>query len=180
MERTGLDIISKLARLGQRKQECLQWIPLHVGVPGNEVADELAGWGCDLPNPSSSVLSHSEIRSFHRAKMNLTWRNLSAHHWYEAKSPGLSLQFRRSRALQTALACLRSSHLRGMTFVQGVKPFFTCPISLPTSPSHHLDYWGISRGQLFGDQDLVCGKWTRFETTTQQLYTIYSLIFLFM
>ncbi|GFW81287.1 uncharacterized protein TNCV_376351 [Trichonephila clavipes] len=50
--------------------------------------------------------------------MNLTWRNPPAHHWYAAKSPGLSVQCRSSKAHQTALASLRSGHLRSMTFVQ--------------------------------------------------------------
>ncbi|GFU48772.1 HTH_38 domain-containing protein [Trichonephila clavipes] len=119
MDSTGLDILSKLVRLGQRKQVCLQWIPSHVGVPGNEAADELAGRGCDLPKPSSIVLTHTEIHSFQRNKMNLTWRNPPARHRNAAESSGLSLQCRSSRAYQTALTRFRSGHLRSMTFVQG-------------------------------------------------------------
>ncbi|GFU68363.1 hypothetical protein TNCV_3077511 [Trichonephila clavipes] len=69
--------------------------------------------------------------------MNLTWRNPPAHHWKAAKSPGLSLQFRSSSALQTALASLRSSHLGGMTFMQGggQRP----PTSLPLPPTSRED-----------------------------------------
>ncbi|GFT81466.1 RNase H domain-containing protein [Trichonephila clavipes] len=102
MDSTGQDILSKLVRLGQRKQVCLQWIPSHVGVPGNEAADELA-----------------------------------------AKSPGLSKQYKSSRAHLAALARFRSGHLRSMTFAQGVKSFFTCPCSLLASPAHLLDCWAF-------------------------------------
>ncbi|GFU38547.1 uncharacterized protein TNCV_1204911 [Trichonephila clavipes] len=125
-------------------------------LPGNEAADELAGRGCDLPNPSSTVLTHMEIHYFQRNKINLTWRNPPAHHWYAAKSPGLFMQCRSFRAHQTTLEHLRSGHLRSMNFVQGVKYFFTCPCSLLASPAHLLNCWGISLRQLYEEQALVC------------------------
>ncbi|GFV17860.1 uncharacterized protein TNCV_3236101 [Trichonephila clavipes] len=48
-----------------------------------------------------------------------------------------------------------------MTFVQGVKSFFTCPCSLLASPAHLLDCWGIFLRQLYEEQDLVCDTITR-------------------
>ncbi|GFX43250.1 uncharacterized protein TNCV_2389581 [Trichonephila clavipes] len=62
---------------------------------------------------------------------------------------------RSSRAHQTALERLRRGHLRSMTFVQGVKSFFTCPWSLLASPAHLLDCWGISLRQLYEEQGRV-------------------------
>ncbi|GFX91269.1 uncharacterized protein TNCV_1246841 [Trichonephila clavipes] len=113
---------------------------------------------CELPNPSSTVLTYLEIPSFQSNKMNLTWRNPPAHHWYGAKSSVLSIQCRSYRVHQTDLA---SFSLLSMTFVQGVKSSFTCPCSLLASPAHLLDCWGISLRQLYEQQDLVCTTITR-------------------
>ncbi|GFU77759.1 hypothetical protein TNCV_1137671 [Trichonephila clavipes] len=63
---------------------------LWIVLSGKEATDELAGSGCDFPNPSSSVLNHSEIHPLHKPP---------SHHWYAAYSRGLYLQCRRSRFL---------------------------------------------------------------------------------
>ncbi|GFU56136.1 hypothetical protein TNCV_711981 [Trichonephila clavipes] len=57
---------------------------------------------------SNGIVNHSEIYSLYRDKMYFTSRSPPAHHWYAAKSPGLSLQCRSSRALQTALASFKA------------------------------------------------------------------------
>ncbi|GFX80735.1 uncharacterized protein TNCV_758421 [Trichonephila clavipes] len=51
-----------------------------------------------------------------------------------------------------------------MTFMQGIS-FFTCPCSLPASPAHLPDCWGISLRQLYEGQDLVCNTITRKDIT---------------
>ncbi|GFY34757.1 uncharacterized protein TNCV_844561 [Trichonephila clavipes] len=125
----GLRGESRVVWLGQRKQVCL-----HECVPGNEAADELAGRGWDLSNPSSSVSSHSEIHSLHRTKTNVTWRNSPAHHWYAARSPGLSLQCRSSRAHQTSLARFRSSHLRDFSMCSCLPGKVVSPLKWGCAP----------------------------------------------
>ncbi|GFV50119.1 transposable element Tcb2 transposase [Trichonephila clavipes] len=65
---------------------------------------------------------------FNEVKMDLTWRKPPAHHWYSAKSSGISLQWRRSRALKMALARFRSGHPGGMTFVQGESQASPAPL----------------------------------------------------
>ncbi|GFV97603.1 uncharacterized protein TNCV_2041111 [Trichonephila clavipes] len=140
VQNSPIGVVGKLGKFVEFREELLTSTPKHSSHP------ELL----------RQQFHHSEIHSLQRTKLNLTWRNPPAHHWYAAKSPGLSLQCRSSRAHQTALARIKSGHLRSMTFVQGVKSFFICPCSLPASPAHLLDFWGISLRQLFEDQDLVC------------------------
>ncbi|GBM90653.1 hypothetical protein AVEN_141684-1 [Araneus ventricosus] len=77
--KTGQEIISKIASLSQKSRVCIQWIPSHVGVFGNEVADLLAKEGSALPSAASGELFASEISSIHRAKANSTWKVPPAH-----------------------------------------------------------------------------------------------------
>ncbi|GBM88108.1 hypothetical protein AVEN_131483-1 [Araneus ventricosus] len=71
-EKTGQEIISKIAILSQKSRVCIQWIPFHVGVFSNEVADLLAKERSTLPSAASGELFESEIFSIHRAKANST------------------------------------------------------------------------------------------------------------
>ncbi|GBM56998.1 hypothetical protein AVEN_146030-1 [Araneus ventricosus] len=129
-EKTGQEVVSKIATLSQKSRVCFQWIPSHVGVFGNEEADVLAKEGSALPFAYSSELFTSEIYSIHKAIANSAWRNPPTHDWYAGNCPGLSLQSVGTRSAQTALARLRSGHIKSLKFIDKEKTFFFLPLFL--------------------------------------------------
>ncbi|GBL89774.1 hypothetical protein AVEN_21879-1, partial [Araneus ventricosus] len=66
---------------------------------------------------ASGELFASEISSIHRAKANSTWKVPPAHERYAGNCPGPSLQSEGTRSAQTALASLRSGHIKSLKFV---------------------------------------------------------------
>ncbi|GBO41118.1 hypothetical protein AVEN_122941-1 [Araneus ventricosus] len=132
-EKTGQEVVSKIATLSQKSRVCFQWIPSHVGVFGNEETDVLAKEGSALPSASSSELFTSEIYSIHKPIANCAWRNPPTHDWYAGNRPGLSLQSVGTRSAQIALARLRSGHIKSLKFIDKEKTFSSCPCSCPTS-----------------------------------------------
>ncbi|GBO25576.1 hypothetical protein AVEN_35227-1 [Araneus ventricosus] len=140
-----------------KSRVCIQWISSHVGVFGNEVTDLLAKEGSALPSAASDELFASEIFSIHRAKANSTWKVPPAHEWYAGNRPGLSLQSEGTRSAQTALARLRSGHIKSLKFVDKEKTYSSCPCCCPASPAHVIDCIGASAGLLWseGENGLV-------------------------
>ncbi|GBM24118.1 hypothetical protein AVEN_50236-1 [Araneus ventricosus] len=157
-EKTGQEVVSKIATLSQKSRVCYQWIPSHVGVFGNEEADVLAKEGSALPSATSSELFTSEIYSIHKAIANSAWRNPPTHDWYAGNRPGLSLQSVGTRSAQTALARLRSGHIKSLKFIDKKKTFSSCPCSCPASPAHII---GASARQLWSGEGkgLVGATW---------------------
>ncbi|GBN39198.1 hypothetical protein AVEN_62235-1 [Araneus ventricosus] len=151
-EKTGQEVVSKTATLSQKSRVCFQWIPSHIGVFGNEEADMLAKEGSALPSATSNELFMSEIYSIHKAIANSAWRNPPTHDWYAGNRPGLSLQSVGTRSAQTALARLRSGHIKSLKFIDKEKTFSSCPCSCPASPAHIIDCIGASARQLWSGE----------------------------
>ncbi|GBL80252.1 hypothetical protein AVEN_92188-1 [Araneus ventricosus] len=147
-EKTGQEVVSKIATLSQKSRVCFQWIPFYVGIFGNEEADVLAKEGSALPSASSSELFTSEIYYIHMAIANSAWKNPPTHDWYAGNRPGLSLQSVGTRSAQTALARLCSGHIKTLKFIDREKTFSSCPCSCPASPAHIIDCIGASTRQL--------------------------------
>ncbi|GBN80364.1 hypothetical protein AVEN_131331-1 [Araneus ventricosus] len=79
-----------------------------------------------------------------------------AHEWYAGNRPGLTLQSEGTRSAQTALARLRSGHIKSLKFVDKEKTYSSCPCSCPASPAHVIDCIGASVRLLWseGEMDL--------------------------
>ncbi|GBO35537.1 hypothetical protein AVEN_202781-1 [Araneus ventricosus] len=101
---------------------------------------------------TSSELFTSEIYSIHKAKANSAWKNPPTHDWYAGNRPDLSLQSVGTRSAQTALARLRSGHIKSLKFIDKEKTFSSCPCSCPASPAHIIDCIGASARQLWSGE----------------------------
>ncbi|GFV07612.1 hypothetical protein TNCV_4941151 [Trichonephila clavipes] len=97
--RSEIIAIVLLSGLASRKSVCLYWIPSHVGLYGNEIADTPVRNGCDLLITNSSDLSPLEIHSLHKSKLLSPWRFPPDRNYmllvaqdflYHAVAPGLS------------------------------------------------------------------------------------------
>ncbi|GFU31679.1 RNase H domain-containing protein [Trichonephila clavipes] len=134
IDSTGIYVISKLARLGLRKQVCVV-IPRGPGVPSLHPRD-LDFLHAEIVEVEIEVVSPSIVPSGNFAELNRT----------------VTCMVLKANDRRTSCPCHdefrgpRSDYVR-----QRVN--FSLPV--PASPPHLLDRWGISLGQLFEDQDLV-------------------------
>ncbi|GBN04468.1 hypothetical protein AVEN_84038-1 [Araneus ventricosus] len=131
----------------------LQWIPSHVDIYGNEVADNLAKQGTAEPLCSTPSLTSDEIYSIRKNKDLKTWRVPPSHDWYKRSSPGGSIGLACDRADQTALSRFVSGHLRSCSFSHGNKVFPVCAKCgvASASPEHILSCLRLSREAFVKD-----------------------------
>ncbi|GFY10945.1 RNase H domain-containing protein [Trichonephila clavipes] len=96
----------------------LQWVPSHVGLLGNEVADDLAKVA------TSNLVDPEDHMVLHRLRSTPFLKNQYAEPpvqpWYFQRHPGSVISFKGSRSYQTAFSRFSTGHLRCMNF-EGVK-----------------------------------------------------------
>ncbi|GFV93613.1 RNase H domain-containing protein [Trichonephila clavipes] len=81
----------------------LQWIPSHVNLKYNDIADDLAKGGTSM-----------------------TQKQPPPHLWYLSQGPGSSNSFKGDRRDQTTFARLTMRHLKSLRFSYGAKTFPIC------------------------------------------------------
>ncbi|GFY10779.1 RNase H domain-containing protein [Trichonephila clavipes] len=92
-DHTGTDILKVLKRLSLSRQIHFQWIPSHVNIAGNEIADSLARASAGETTTPAAPLTYLELFSNYKAKNKTIWIIPPVHSWYQSKYPGVSLVF---------------------------------------------------------------------------------------
>ncbi|GFV92894.1 RNase H domain-containing protein [Trichonephila clavipes] len=117
-----------------------QWIPHHVNIDGNDIADSLARAGAGETTTPAAPLTYLELFFKFKAKNKTIWMIPPVHPWYQSKGPGGSLVRGSSRRDQTTLTRFLSGHLMSLTFVDGIKHFEVCTKCSSAQASHgHMD-----------------------------------------
>ncbi|GFV14683.1 RNase H domain-containing protein [Trichonephila clavipes] len=103
---TSRSILHLFQQLSDRHPIHLQWVPSHVGLLGNEVADDRAKAATSNPvEPENHmVLTSTEIYSRAKELTCRTWVVPPVHPWYFQRHPGSAISFKGSRSYQTAFS----------------------------------------------------------------------------
>ncbi|GFW60903.1 hypothetical protein TNCV_4871141 [Trichonephila clavipes] len=70
LDETSISNLLKLKKISQNQDAHLQWIPSHVNVSGNELADSLAEIGREDETVTGSWLTYQELYSNERSELN--------------------------------------------------------------------------------------------------------------
>ena len=96
----------KLSTLASSSTTILQWIPAHIGVSGNEKADQLAKSGSLLPQPDYP-LTYPETKTLIRNVFKTTW--IAQNNGYRSSQDPVG---KLDRAEQAVIHRLRTGHCR--------------------------------------------------------------------
>ena len=126
---------ASLSTLTRKAQTTLQWVPAHVGIPGNERADRLAKEGSQLPQPTIPA-TYEETKTLLRSRFRRGWVAMNG--GYQAHQDSIRMLERRQ---QTTIYRLRTGHcsLRAHLKRIGVAATSLCECGLADqTPSHVL------------------------------------------
>ncbi|GFV85167.1 putative RNA-directed DNA polymerase from transposon BS [Trichonephila clavipes] len=117
----------------------------HVGLLGNEVADDLAKAATSNPvHPENHmVLTSTEIYSKAKELICRTWVVPPVHPGYFQRHPGSAISIKGSSSYQTAFSRFSTGHLRCMNFEGGKRSFPFSPKSISFLLSTFCNVWGF-------------------------------------
>ncbi|GBN98462.1 hypothetical protein AVEN_140154-1 [Araneus ventricosus] len=145
-----MNIFNKLKSLSESYRIHLQWIPSHVNIQGNEIADPLAKAGADDASGPSAPLTYLELFSRAKSRNKTTWLIPPELHWYQCSLPGGCLSIDCSRRDQTTLTRFLSGPIRSLAFSDNSKCFEICPkcTAEEATPDHILACLGLFQQDL--------------------------------
>ncbi|GBM58601.1 hypothetical protein AVEN_163268-1 [Araneus ventricosus] len=149
-DNVGMSILNQFKSLSISYRIHLQWIPSHINIRGNEIADALAKIGADDASVPSAPLTYLELFSRAKGRNRTIWLIPQVHHWYQGSRPGGCLSIDCSRRDQTTLTRFLSGHVRSLTFSDNSKCFEICPkcTAEQATPDHILACLGLSKQDL--------------------------------